>query len=153
MRLTLRMTRPLIPFIILGLLVACSAQVTVHGYVPPEEEIANIEPGVDTVLSIEDRIGRPSSSGLLRDSDWYYIQTTMEQLTYNPPRPTDRKVVAIAFDPEGVVTSVQSYGLEDGRIVNLSPRVTETGGQRVNTLRQIFAGLLNFNAADILGGG
>ena len=129
-------------------LVGCSPQVTVHGYVPPPEELETIEPGVDTTLSIEERIGRPSSSGLLRDGDWYYIQTTMEQLTYNPARPTDRQVVAISFDDDGVVTDVQSYGLQDGRIVNFSPRVTETGGQRQNTLRQIFAGLLNVNPAD-----
>ncbi|MEM8871116.1 MAG: outer membrane protein assembly factor BamE [Pseudomonadota bacterium] len=136
--------------LVFALLCACSPQITVHGYVPSEEEIASIEPGVDTVLSIEERIGRPSSSGLLRDSDWYYVQTTMEQLTYNPARATDRIVVAMSFDEDGVVESVQRYGLEDGQIVNLSPRVTQTGGQRVNTLRQIFSGLLNFDAGSFL---
>ncbi|MEM7615759.1 MAG: outer membrane protein assembly factor BamE [Pseudomonadota bacterium] len=123
-----------------------------HGYVPTEAEIAEIEPGVDTVLSIEERIGRPSSSGLLRDSDWYYVQTTMEQLTYNPARATDRIVVAVSFDDDGVVEDVQRYGLEDGQIVNLSPRVTVTGGQRVNVLQQIFGGLLNFDSGSFVDG-
>lgn len=135
---------------LLLVLAACSPTVTVHGYVPSDEELAEIEPGRDTVATVAEKIGRPSSSGLLRDSDWYYVQTTMEQLTYNPQRPTDRKVVAIDFNDAGVVTDIQTYGLEDGRIVNLSPRVTETGGQRVNMLQRIFGGLLNFDAEQVL---
>ena len=117
---------------------------------PSAEELATVEPGEDTVITVAEKIGRPASSGLLRDSDWYYVQTTMEQLTYNPQRPIDRKVVAIGFDDAGVVTDVQTYGLEDGRIVNLSPRVTVTGGQRVNILQRIFGGLLNFDAESFL---
>ncbi len=135
---------------LLLVLAACSPTVTVHGYVPSDEELAEIEPGRDTVATVAEKIGRPSSSGLLRDSDWYYVQTTMEQLTYNPQRPTDRKVVAIDFNDAGVVMDIQTYGLEDGRIVNLSPRVTETGGQRVNMLQRIFGGLLNFDAEQVL---
>ncbi|MEM8788974.1 MAG: outer membrane protein assembly factor BamE [Pseudomonadota bacterium] len=127
-------------------LVGCSPITTVHGYVPSKADLETIEPGVDTVLSIEERIGRPASSGLLQGSDWYYIQSTMEQVAYNPARVTDRMVVAIGFDPDGVVEDVQLYGLEDGRIVNLSPRVTPTGGQRENVLRRIFGNLLNFRA-------
>ena len=135
---------------LLLVLAACSPTITVHGYVPTDEDLATIEPGKDTVITVSEKIGRPSSSGLLRDSDWYYVQTTMEQLTYNPLRAIDRKVVAIDFNEQGVVTDVQTYGLEDGRIVNLSPRVTQTGGHRVNILQRIFGGLLNFDAESIL---
>ena len=135
---------------LLLVLAACSPTVTVHGYVPTDEELAEVQPGQDTVVTVAEKVGRPSSSGLLRDSDWYYVQTTMEQLAYNPQRPIDRKVVAIGFNEAGVVTDVQTYGLEDGRIVNLSPRVTQTGGQRVNILQRIFGGLLNFDAESVL---
>ena len=125
---------------------ACTPQITVHGYVPSPEDIDLIEPGLDTIGSIEDRIGRPASTNLLGETEWYYVQTTMEQLTYNPARITDRTVLVIGFDEEGVVDDVASYGLEDGRIINLSTRVTPTGGQRRNVLQRIFASVLNFNA-------
>lgn len=129
---------------------ACSPTVTVHGYVPTQEDIELIEPGVDTIGSIEDRIGRPSTTNLLGDAEWYYIQTTMEQLTYNPAWITDRTVLVIAFDDDGVVEDVASYGLEDGRIIDLSTRVTPTGGQRRNVLQRIFGSLLNFEAGSFL---
>lgn len=134
------------------LLVACSPSVTVHGYVPSQDDLDSITPGVDTTFTIEERVGRPSSTSLLGETDWYYVQTTISQLTYNPPEVVDRKVVAVAFNEAGVVESVQTYGLEDGRIINLSPRVTPTGGQRRNALQAIFAGLLNFDAGSFIDG-
>lgn len=127
---------------------ACAPTVTVHGYYPLEEDIALIEPGVDTILTVEERLGRPSTSGVLRDDSWYYVQTTLSQLTYNPAEEVDRKVLAVSFREDGVVESIDQYGLEDGRIVNLNPRVTETPGQRLSLLRQIFGNLLNINAED-----
>lgn len=129
---------------------ACAPQVTVHGYVPTQDDLSTIEPGVDTILSVEERLGRPASSGLLGENDWYYVQTTMSQLTYNPPRITDRTVLAIGFDEDGVVEDIQQYGLEDGRVINLSPRVTRTGGQRRNILLSLFGGLLNFDAESLI---
>ncbi|MBD3624188.1 MAG: outer membrane protein assembly factor BamE [Rhodobacteraceae bacterium] len=132
------------------ILAGCSPSVTVHGYVPTEEEIASIEPGVDTILSIEERMGRPASTALVSGDEWYYVQTTMEQLTYNPPKITDRVVLAIAFDDDGVVEEVSRYGLNDGQAVPLSTRITRTGGQRRNVLLAIFGGLLNFDASSFL---
>ncbi len=129
---------------------ACAPTVTVHGYAPSQTDLESIEPGIDTIFSLEERIGRPSTSGLLREQSWYYVQTTISQLTYNPPEVTDRVVVAVAFDDDGIVQDVQRYGLEDGRVVNLSPRVTETSAKRLSILEQIFGNLVNFNAADIL---
>ncbi|MEO1550999.1 MAG: outer membrane protein assembly factor BamE [Pseudomonadota bacterium] len=134
------------------LLAGCTEKVTVHGYAPTPEQISQIEPGVDTIFSLESRIGRPSTSGLLRDGAWYYVQTTQSQLTYNAPRITDRRVVAVDYDADGVVTQVQVYGLDDGRLVNLSPRVTETSSTRRSILAQLFGNVFNVDAEGILGG-
>jgi outer membrane protein assembly factor BamE (lipoprotein component of BamABCDE complex) len=130
----------------LGLIAACSPTVQVHGYVPSPTDIAQVTPGVDTFASVEETLGRPSSSGLLRDSSWYYVQTTIENLTYNPPRVIERTVLAVEFDNNGVVNDITRYGLEDGRIVALTPRTTETGGRTMGILEQLFGNLLNVDA-------
>ncbi|MSU89798.1 outer membrane protein assembly factor BamE [Rhodobacteraceae bacterium 2CG4] len=137
---------------VLGVLIlaGCSPTVTVHGYVPSEAEIASIEPGIDTIASIEERLGRPASTALVSADEWYYVQTTMKQLAYNPPEITDRVVLAVAFDRDGVVRDVSRYGLNDGQEVPLSARITESGGQRRNVLLAVFGGLLNFDASDFL---
>jgi outer membrane protein assembly factor BamE (lipoprotein component of BamABCDE complex) len=128
------------------LLAACAPTVQVHGYVPSQADVAQITPGVDDVASVEETLGRPSSSGLLRDTSWYYVQSTIQNYTFNPPQVVDRTVLAVEFDDNGVVSSIDRYGLEDGRIVNLTTRTTDTGGRRLGVLEQLFGNILNIDA-------
>lgn len=128
------------------LLAACAPTRQVHGYVPSDADIARVTPGMDDYASVEEILGRPSSSGLLRDSSWYYVQSTFENLTYHAPRVIDRTVLAVEFDDNGVVSGIARYGLEDGRIVNLTTRTTETGGRTLGVLEQLFGNLLNVDA-------
>ena len=128
------------------LLTACSPTVQVHGYVPSPTEIASVRPGVDNYESVEEKLGSPSSSGLLRDSAWYYVQSTVQNYTYNPPRVVDRIVLAVTYNDNGIVTGVTRYGLEDGRIIDLTTRTTETGGRELGVLEQRFGNLLNLDA-------
>lgn len=129
---------------------ACTPKVTVHGFAPTDEDLKNLEPGIDTIYSIEERIGRPTLSALLRDDAWYYVQSTMEQLTYNAPKEVNRRVVVITFADDGVVESVEEYGLEDGRVINLNTRVTVAKTGQKGILSQIFANVFNFDAASAL---
>ena len=118
----------------------------VHGYMPPQADIARVRPGFDDAGSVEEILGRPSSSGVLRDSAWYYVQSTVENFTWHAPRVVDREVLAVQFDQNGVVRGVARYGLEDGRIINLTTRTTETGGREMGVLEQLFGNLLNLDA-------
>jgi outer membrane protein assembly factor BamE (lipoprotein component of BamABCDE complex) len=139
--------RALIGLSIIGIMVlGCAPTVRVHGYVPSEADVAQVRPGIDTYESIEEKLGRPSSSGLLEDRTWYYVQSTVETYTYNPPEVIDRTVLAVTFSDSGTVTGLAKYGLEDGRIVNLTARTTETGGRQLGILEQLFGNLLNVDA-------
>lgn len=129
-----------------ALVAGCAPTVRVHGYVPSQTDIAQVRPGVDTFASVEEKLGRPSSSGLLRDSSWYYVQSIVENRTYNAPRVIDRTVLAVNFNNNGVVQDITRYGLEDGRIVNLTTRTTDTGGRTLGVLEQLFGNLLNIDA-------
>ncbi len=127
----------------------CAPTVRVHGYVPPEAEIATIRPGVDTFVTVEEKLGQPSSSGLLQDRAWYYVQSTVRNYTYHAPQVVSRTVLAVEFNDGGVVTGLAKYGLEDGRIVNLTARTTETGGRTLGVLEQLFGNLLNIDAEQL----
>ena len=136
--------------ILCGFLAAgCAPTVQVHGYVPPATDVARIKPGFDDTGTVEQILGRPSSSGVLRDSAWYYVQSTIENYTYHAPRVIDRTVLAINFDQRGVVHDIQRYGLEDGRVVNLATRTTDTGGRQMGMLEQLFGNMLNIDPAQM----
>ena len=135
------------PLVLAGALVAaCAPTIQVHGYVPSQADVAQVTPGVSNYESVEAALGRPSSSGLLRDSFLFYVQGTVESYTYNKPRVIDRVVLAVDFNANGVVEGLTRYGLEDGRIVNLTTRTTETGGRRMGVLEQLFGNLLTLDA-------
>ncbi len=132
------------------LTVACTPLYRNHGYVPPDTELSLIEVGVDTRETVAEKVGRPSTSGLLNDTGWYYVQSRWKTLGPREPQEIDRQVVAITFTPEGTVTDVGRYGLEDGQVVALSRRVTEPSVQGAGFIRQLLGNIGGLRADQIL---
>ncbi len=126
--------------------VGCAPTIRVHGYVPSDAEVAPIRPGVDTYETVGEALGRPTSRGLLEDSTWYYVESTVRNYTYHAPEVIDRTVLAVEFTPAGTVSGIVRYGIEDGRIINLTTRTTETGGRQLSALEQLFGNLLTLDA-------
>ena len=133
------------------LLSACSAIYRNHGYVPVDAELEVVQVGVSSREDVAQAVGRPSASGLLNDQGWYYVQSRFKHLGPLKPEEIDRQVLAITFDSRGIVENVERFGLEDGRIVPLSRRVTETNIKGVGFLRQIFSNFGRLRAADVIG--
>ena len=124
---------------------ACTAIYRNHGYVPPDADLDQITVGRDTRDSVETLIGRPSAQGLLNEQGWYYVQSRFRTRGASAPKEIGREVVAISFDDGGTVTNVERFGLERGRVVPLSRRVTETNIRGRSVLTQIFS---NFGRVD-----
>ncbi len=131
--------------VLLAGLAACAEQVRKHGYVPTDADLAEIVVGVDTRESVAESIGTPSSAGLLNESGFYYVQSRMRTVGPRRPQVIDRQVVAISFTEAGVVQNVERFGLEDGRMVALSRRVTESSVNSQTFIRQLLGNLGNFN--------
>lgn len=137
---------------IMGLLMvviaACSPVYRNHGYVPNDDELAQIEVGRDTRETLAPLIGRPSAAALLNDEGWYYVQSRWKHSGARPPKEIERQVVAITFDDKGVVENVERFGLEGGKVVALSRRVTTSNIKGVSFLRQLLGSLGNFRQGD-----
>lgn len=136
-----------------SVLAACAPTTRIHGYVPSQADVARITPGVDDIFSVEESLGRPSSSGLLQEGAWYYVQSTVSTFAFNAPEVVDRTVLAVNFDQNGIVTGIDRYGIEDGRVINLTTRTTDTGGRQMGVLEQLFGNLLNIDPASLAGQG
>ncbi len=128
---------------------ACSNIDRKHGYVPPAEDLEQIIVGVDTKDSVAIAAGRPSVSGILSEGGWYYVESRFRVYGIRERVETDRQVVAISFDENGVVENIERFGLEDGQVIAISRRVTDSNIRGVSFLRQLFGNLGNF-AADQL---
>ena len=152
MRQTPRIIRAVALLGCLTLVAACSATFRNHGYMPLQEDLDGIIVGSDTRETVAYSIGDPGVSGILDDSGWYYVRSRVRSFAYRAPKEIDREVLAISFDPQGTVTNIERFGLERGRVVRLSRRVTTENTQGVGFLRQAFGNLGRFNPGDFLGG-
>lgn len=128
---------------------ACVASYRKHGYVPNDEELAAIEVGVDTRESVAEAVGTPGSAGVLRDSGYFYVSSRVRHYGATAPKVVSRELVAISFNQSGVVQNIEKFGLEDGRVVPLSRRVTSSSVEDNPFLRQLLGNLGNFGAGVI----
>ena len=130
------------------IIAACSPVYRNHGYVPNDDELSQIEVGKDTRETLAPLIGRPSAAAILNDEGWYYVQSRWKHSGARPPKEIDRQVVAITFDDKGVVENVERFGLEGGRVVALSRRVTTDNIKGISFLRQLLSGIGNFRGGE-----
>lgn len=139
---------------ILGLMImviaACTPVYRNHGYVPTDDELSQIIVGKDTRETLAPLIGRPSAAAILNDTGWYYVQSRWKNYGARPPKEIDRQVVAITFDEKGVVSNVERFGLEGGKVVALSRRITTDNIKGVSFLRQLLGSLGNFRSGQAI---
>ncbi len=126
----------------------CTALYRNHGYVPSDEDLSAVVVGVDTRDSVAETIGTPGATGVLNDSGYYYVQSRVRHYAYQRPEVVDRQVLAISFDKRGVVSNVERFTLEDGRVVPLTRRVTSSNIANKGFLRQLLGNIGQFRAGD-----
>ncbi len=135
---------------VVAALAACSAVYRNHGYVPAEDELALVEVGVDTMDTVGQKIGRPSTGGLLNNEGWYYVQSRYRHFGPREPKEIERQVVAVTFNEAGVVENVASFGLEDGKVIEISRRVTATNIKGIGLIRQLLGNIGRIAPGDII---
>ncbi len=132
------------------LAMACSPIYRNHGYAPTDAELSSVEVGRDTRETVTEAVGRPSANGVLGDGRWYYVQSRYRQGGVRAPREIDRQVVVITFAEGGTVSNVERFGLEQGRVVALSRRVTETNIEGVTFIGQLLSNVGRVSAEDLI---
>ena len=128
---------------------ACAATYRNHGYVPNDGQLQTLAVGRDTRESVEAAIGRPSTNGVERGDAWYYVQSRVRNYAWQAPETTERQLVAVSFAPGGTVENIERFGLERGRVVTLSRRITTTSIREYGLIQQL---VRNFGRIDVAQG-
>lgn len=151
----MNLARRLTPLALLLALVltACTPIYRNHGYVPDDATLASVAVGQTTRDELPSLIGSPSAEGVLTGSAWFYVRSRFSQFGPYASEEIRREVVAISFSDAGTVSNVERFGLERGRIVVLSRRVTDQGVTAAGALRQILGNFGRFRADQLLNGG
>lgn len=121
---------------------ACAPVQTYSGFATERNNI-EIQPpqvGVDTRTTVMQRFGSPSTTAVFDQTAWYYVSATQERVAFYNPRITERQVMVVRFDGD-VVSAVENYGLERGRVVAYNGEETPTRGRELGLLEQLFGNI------------
>jgi outer membrane protein assembly factor BamE (lipoprotein component of BamABCDE complex) len=127
------------------LLAACSPTIQQEGNVPDPDQVVQINPGVDDKNRVTQLLGSPSSVSAFQDRTWYYISRRTEQTAFLDPQIVEQEVLAVSFDSQNIVQDMKVYGLENGRLVAMTERVTPTHGNDLTLMQQVLGNLGRFN--------
>lgn len=130
---------------------ACTPIDRFHGFTPSAAELSTVQVGQTTRDSVVASFGPPTSEGLLEDDAYYYVSSQFRHFGAFAPEEVNRQVLAISFTPQGVVSNVERFTLDDGRVVVLDRRVTEDGINDVTLLSQLLGSFGRIDAGALIG--
>ncbi|MBO6550672.1 MAG: outer membrane protein assembly factor BamE [Rhizobiales bacterium] len=125
----------------IGPLAACSSQISQHGHLLTEADLAQVQVGMSK-QQVSFLLGTPDTTATYTGDVYYYISSKMETKSFLPPKEIDRRVVAVYFAPQiDTVKRVAHYGLQDGKVIDFITRETPSHGQEAGLINQLFRGL------------
>ena len=123
-----------------------SSETLSHGFVIDQETLDLVPVGSSreqVLLSL----GTPSTTATFDTEAFYYIsQTRKRSVAFMNPRVTDQRVLAVYFGPDGRVSNIAHYGMQDGRVFDFISRTTPTGGKETSFLGGLITGMLSGGA-------
>ena len=102
---------------------------------------------MDTRATVDDVVGPPSLSGVLADGDYYYVRSRVREYGMFRPQVIERRVLAISFNDDDTIANIEEFGLEDGQVVPIARRVTDTSVVSNGFIRQLLSNIGNINPA------
>jgi outer membrane protein assembly factor BamE (lipoprotein component of BamABCDE complex) len=126
-------------------LVACTPQVSNHGYRLDEAALAQVAPGRTSREEVLQLLGSPSSLTTFDGSSWYYVSQRTERMSFYQEEVVNQDVVAISFDEFGTVSQVDRHGLDRAQEVSLVDRETPTSGSELSVFEQFVGNIGRFN--------
>src|ERR687891_1351536 len=126
-------------------LIACTPQISNHGYRLDEAAFAQVEPGRTTREQVLQLLGSPSSLTTFDGSVWYYVSQRSERLSFYQDNVVNQDVVTITFDDLGTVASIDRHGLERAHEVSFVERETPTSGSELTAFEQFIGNIGRFN--------
>ena len=112
-----------------------------RGYITDQVLLDAVQPQIDNQRSVEGTLGRPTFTSQYGEPTWYYVSSVTGQRPFGRPRIRNHGVLAIKFDEQGKVASVERTGVD--KVVYLRPDgdKTPTLGRERGFLEDLFGNI------------
>lgn len=105
------------------------------------ERLGQITPGVQTRTDVQALLGSPTARGTFDEDNWYYISARTRIAPGRYLDVEDRRIVAISFNREGVVSEIRELTQADGRDVRMVSRETPVPGNERTLMQALFGNI------------
>ena len=133
----------------LVLLSGCSPRIDSRGYNIETINAAQVNVGVDTQKTIQERLGSPSTVSAFpttqQGQSWYYISKKTSATSFYTPETLEQHVLVIDFNSQGIVQNVRRF--EGEHQIECVNRKTETSGYESSLLRDVFGNFGRYSGA------
>ena len=121
---------------------ACSPTTSYQGFQAIDERPSDVKVGQDTRSTVLTKLGSPTAKSTFDKDVWFYMSQLRTQTSFYHPKTAKRDVVAIAFDHDTEqVKAVNTYTLENGRVIAYNKRETPTRGREMTILEQLIGSI------------
>jgi outer membrane protein assembly factor BamE (lipoprotein component of BamABCDE complex) len=125
---------------------ACESRIDQRGNKPDEDQVVQINPGVDDKNRVAELLGYPSTMSVFSDKTWYYISKRTKTIAFLDPELLEQEVLQIHFNDQGIVQDMKVYTEKDGEQIAYVDRVTPTPGTELTLVQQLLGNLGKFNS-------
>lgn len=139
-----RRTFPILAAVALAIsLSACSGmslvQSKARGYDISDDALMQIRPGQSAPL-VATVLGSPQVQNTFGDDTaWYYIGEKVHQTAFGLELDKQRTLLAVYFDKNARVSSIERLGMQDGKVINMDTRRTPDYGLDRTFIESILA--------------
>ena len=131
----------IVPLTVLGG-AACSPIVYHQGFQVVDTRPTDIKVGADTRSTVLQKLGSPTTTSTFDKDVWFYMSQMRSQTSFYTPKTVQRDVVAIAFDHDSQqVKAVDTFTLQDGRVIAYNTNETPTRGREMTVLEQLIGSI------------
>ena len=129
------------------LLASCTPIIDKRGHSLDDADFAQIILGQTSQDDVRALLGSPSATSEFGDSTWYYIAERKETVGVYAPEVAEQNTIAIHFDDDKHVTTIDHYTLKDGEPVTIVSKQTPTEGQTLGFFEQMMGNVGRFTGA------
>jgi outer membrane protein assembly factor BamE (lipoprotein component of BamABCDE complex) len=113
------------------------------------DQMKELTVGTTTRADVIALVGSPTLRATFDDNTWLYISEITRPRIGSTNGVEDQRVVALTFDPKGVLQSIKTRNQDDSVPVTVVDRTTPSPGSEASFLQQLFGNIGRFTAAGI----
>lgn len=130
----------------LALAASCSPIVDTRGHNEEQADLSQIVIGQTRSDDVAALLGSPSAQSTYGEKTWFYIYEKKETRGMLAPEVVDQKVIAVTFDENDAVASIDTTDESASKEVVYVEKTTPTEGRKLTAIEQIMGNLGRFNA-------